>query len=97
MFQELIIKDSKVCLTFKPLYSLQFETEVHLVNDLLSILEYYCDLRFLPGQNAHLFERTRGDKNQIFYTWVICENALLKTADVGEFMYISNSGYLINL
>ena len=37
-----MIKDSMVILTFKLQCSLQFETEVHLVNDLLSILEYYC-------------------------------------------------------
>ena len=54
LFQELIVKDTKVILTFRLQYSLQFETEVHLVNDLLSILEYYCGndiistLIFLP-------------------------------------------------
>ena len=38
----LIITDSKVYLAFKLKDSLQNETKVHLVNDQLSILEYYC-------------------------------------------------------
>ena len=42
LFQGLKTKDSKVNLTFRLFYSLQFETEVHLVNDQVSILEYYC-------------------------------------------------------
>ena len=50
-------------MTFKLQCSLQFETEVHLVNDLLSILEYYCGCTVAVGNAA---------KNHSNLAWNVC-------------------------